>query len=91
MMQNMYLGPFQPNIRLSDPEAKTSPNLNSLVQNQELEKESVGSSNEVKLVTTPFNIEKVRHQDYGRSFLYQHLFNEPITDSNRLSQMVLQD
>lgn len=91
MMQNMYLGPFQPNIRLSDPETKTSPNLNSLVQNQELEKESARSSNEVKLGTTPFNIEQARHQDYGRSFLYQHLLNEPIPDSNRLSQMVLQD
>lgn len=57
MMQNMYLGPVQPNIRLSDPEAKTSPNSNSFVQNQELEKESVRTSNEVKLTTTPFNIE----------------------------------
>lgn len=57
MMQNMYLGPVQPNIRLSDPEAKTSPNSNSFVQNQELEKESVRTSNELKLTTTPFNIE----------------------------------
>lgn len=60
MMQNMYLGPLKPSFRLSDPEAKSSPNSNSSIQNQgdirESEKESSRLSNEVKL-STPFNID----------------------------------
>lgn len=60
MMQNMYLGPLKPAFRLSDPEAKSSPNSNSFVHNQgdvgDSEKDSMRSSNEIKQ-PTPFNIE----------------------------------
>lgn len=93
MMQNMYLGPLKPSQRLSDPDAKSSPNSHSFNNNQgESEKDSLSSSIEVKQ-TNSF-VGEFR-QDPSRQSMYQQLNNDvmagALSNSNRMSQMLLQD